>query len=38
VPIDNPLGRVIKVVALVICCLTAIILLLQFAGLTTIGP
>lgn len=36
VPITDPLGRVIKIAAMVICALIAIIVLLQFAGL--VGP
>lgn len=39
VPIGDPLGRVIVVVVTVICCLYALILLLQFAGIISgIGP
>lgn len=33
VPIADPLGRVIVVVVTVICCIAAVLYLLQFAGL-----
>lgn len=33
IPIADPLGRVIKVVVMVICCIGAVIVLLQFVGL-----
>lgn len=33
IPIADPLGRVIRVVVMVICCIAAILVLLQFVGL-----
>jgi len=33
IPIADPLGRVIRVVVMVICCVAAVIVLLNFVGL-----
>ena len=39
IPIEPPLGKVIVVVVTVICCLYALIVLMQFAGIISgFGP